>query len=259
MFEKNKVSHLDLDDKKVTLFVSDENDFTAVEDAQRLINTGRDEMSVALVTDTFERLSYKYLLRPLGGIILALLVIVIGVVAMPQHDVIKEPEYWWECLVLQCNVIWINTSAAFFIANANILMNLERVYTFKHYLIIWFASVVFYSFSWVVTYAIWSPLLGFRYPIPFVGFLNAVLGLSSQVFGLWFLFPKAFKVETIKTRIRYLMLTCFFCINVTLVYLILWLAFSIIPIDYQWVIVLCLPVAREVLGMIISFLGRYSL
>ena len=128
MFEKNKASHLDLDDKKVTLFVSDENDFTAFEDAQRLINTGRDKMSVALVTDTFERLSYKYLLRPLGGIILALLVIVIGVVAMPQHDVIKEPEYWWECLVLQCNVIWINTSAAFFIANANILMNLEGVY-----------------------------------------------------------------------------------------------------------------------------------
>ena len=137
-------------------------------------------------------------------------------------------------------------------------MNLKGVYTFKHYLIIWFASVVFYSLSWVITYAIWSPFLGFCYPIPFVGFINAVLGLSSQVFGLWFLFPKAFKVETIKTRIRYLMLTCFFCINVTLVYLILWLAFSIIPIDYQWVIVLCLPVAREVLGMIISFLGRYS-
>jgi hypothetical protein len=64
MFDKNKVSHLDVDEAKVSAFVSDENDFAAFEEKQRLINVGRDELSIALATNTYERLSYKYLLWP---------------------------------------------------------------------------------------------------------------------------------------------------------------------------------------------------
>ena len=74
-----------------------------------------------------------------------------------------------------------------------------------------------------------------------MGIVNAVLGLSSQVLALWFLFPKAFKTDAIKARVRWLILTCAFIINTSIAYWVLWWVFANVPIDYQWVIVLGLP------------------
>ena len=230
----------------------------AYEEKQKAITDRREEYSIGMVTDSYERLSLTYLWRPVGGILFSLLVILAGVVVLPQHNVFKEPEYWWECLSIQCNVVWINTSAMFFISTANILINLEGVYTFKHYLITWVVSVAFYSASWAVTYAIWTPLLGFRYPIPFVGIVNAVLGLSSQVFATWFLFPKAIMTDAIKKRVKFLIANFFFVINVSIAYWILWWLFSNVPLDYQWAVVLLLPVVREAFGWFICFLGLFS-
>ena len=194
---------------------------------------------------------------PKGGIVFCLIVIIVGLVVLPQHDVFLQDEYWWECLVVQCNLVWINTSAMFFIATANIFINLEGVFTFKHYLITYFVSMVFYSFSWVATYAIWTLLLGFRHPIPLVGIVNAVMGLSSQVFATWFLFPKAIMSKAIKTRVKFMIANFFLVINTSIVYLILWSGFSNVPLDYQWTVVLALPVVRETFGWLNCYLGLY--
>ena len=232
-----------------------ESNLAAYEEKQKAIAEKREEYSIGMVMDSYERLSLTYLWRPAGGILFALLVILSGLVILPQHNVILEPGYWWECLAIQCNLVWINTSAMFFMSTANIFINLEGVYTFKHYLITWVVSVIFYSISWTLTYAIWTPLLGFRYPIPFVGVVNAVLGLSSQVCATWFLFPKAIMTDSIKRRVNFLIVTFFFVINVTLVYLALWWLFSNVSLDYQWSVVLILPAVRESFGWFIGFLG----
>ena len=155
--------------------------FEARETKQALINARRDEACLALVESTYKAESYKYLLRPLGSALLGILVVVVGLVVWPQHDVVKYPEYWWECLVLQCDVIWVNMSAAFFVFSANALMNFDNVFTFRHYLATWFWGCVFYSISWCVTYVIWVYVFQLRYPLPMTGIVNAVLGLSSQV------------------------------------------------------------------------------
>ena len=175
---------------------------------------------------------------------------------MPQHDVVKEPEYWWECLVLQCDVIWVNMSAAFFIFTANSLMNLDEVFKFKHYLATWFWGCFFYSISWCATYAIWVYLLGFRYPLPFTGIINAVFGLSSQIIAVWIQFPKEWSlIPDFRTRRKYLVLTFLICITLSICYLTLWWGFVKSPTNYQWIMALFLPVFREGVGHILSFLG----
>ena len=134
-----------------------ESNLAAYEEKQKAIAEKREEYSIGMVMDSYERLSLTYLWRPAGGILFALLVILSGLVILPQHNVILEPGYWWECLAIQCNLVWINTSAMFFMSTANIFINLEGVYTYKHYLITWVVSVIFYSISWTLTYAIWTP------------------------------------------------------------------------------------------------------
>ena len=242
---------------KVIAFPHVEDSFDTLTSKQMEINNARDSTSTGLVESNFERLSFIYLLRPLAGILLALLFIIGGLVLLPQHDIFKEPYYWWECLVLQCDFIWLNSSAACFITSANYLLNLEGVFTIKHYIITWAVSAAFYSFSWCVTYAIWTPLLGFRYPIPFNGVVNAILGLSSQVFALWFFIPQILRTPAIKTRCRYLILTFVFIINVSIACWVLWWIFINVPIDYQWILVIVLPLVREGLWEIIALLGRW--
>ena len=44
-----------------------ENNLQSYEDKQMEINTRRDEFSLALVTDSYEKLSFKHLWRPIGS------------------------------------------------------------------------------------------------------------------------------------------------------------------------------------------------
>ena len=246
MFKKNKV----------TFIGNPENSYAAFEEHQKLINLRRDVATESLVQNTYEKLSLKYLLRPIGGLFLGVFVVVLGLVLMPQHDVVAEPEYWWECLVLQCNVIWINMAGAFFIFTANSLLNMDGIFKIKHYIATWLLGAAFYTFSWLSTYAIWVHLLGFRYPLPFVGIINAVLGLASQVLAVWFLFPKAWsKLPAIKTRHKWLVVFYVVVINLSICYWIMWWVFINVPSDYQWIMALWLPIFREITGHFLSFLG----
>ena len=98
-----------------------------------------------------------------------------------QLHSLQEPQYWWECLVLQCDVVWINMAAMFFVITTAAFMNLNNVFTYKNWLITWIAGAAIYSVSWVVTTFLWTNVAGLRYPIPLGGIINAVFGLSAQV------------------------------------------------------------------------------
>ena len=241
---------------KVYPFTKAQSSYEEFEENQKLINARRDEDWMKLVLNTNVKESSKYLLRPIGGACLGIIVVVIGLVVWPQHDVVVEPKYWWECLVLQCDVIWVNMSASFFIFSANALMNMDGVFKFKHYLATWFWGCFFYSISWCVTYAIWVYVFGLRYPIPMTGIVNAVLGLSSQVLAVWLQFPRDWsKYTEFRKRRRYLVLTYLVCITLSICYLALWFGFVKMPVDYQWIMALFLPVFREIVGHLLSFLG----
>ena len=244
---------------KVIAFPHVEDSFDTLTSKQMEINNARDSTSTGLVESNYEKLSFMYLLRPLAGILLALLFIIGGLVLLPQHDIFKEPYYWWECFILQCDFIWLNSSAACFVTTANYLLNLEGVFTVKHYFITWAISAAFYSFSWCVTYVIWTPIFGFRYPIPFNGIVNALLGLSSQVLALWISIRKTLGTPDIKIRFRFVMLTFVFIINISVGYWVLWWIFINVPIDYQWTLVIALPLVREGLGKIMALLGKFKL
>ena len=68
---------------------------------------------------------------------------------------ITDPLYWWERLVLQCNVIWINMGAMFFVANTSHFMNMEKALDWRNWLVTWWLGAALYSISWVVTYLLW--------------------------------------------------------------------------------------------------------
>ena len=70
--------------------------FDSLTEKQTEVNVTRDALAIGLVENNYEKLSLKYLVKPLIGILMALLFIIGGLVLLPQHDIFKEPYYWWE-------------------------------------------------------------------------------------------------------------------------------------------------------------------
>ena len=53
------------------------------------VDRRRAKLTVGLVKSTAEQISFKYLGRPLGGSLIAVALVVIGMSAMPQHNIMK--------------------------------------------------------------------------------------------------------------------------------------------------------------------------
>ena len=41
-----------------------------------------------------------------------------------------NPSYWWECLMLQCNVIWMTMTALLFMTTTSIVLNIENIFRY---------------------------------------------------------------------------------------------------------------------------------
>ena len=80
-----------------------------------------------LVTGNSLHLPLTLLGWPLLATLVSVGAVTIGLVALPYHDIMVELEYWWECLVLQCNV-WAVMSAMLYATNTPAIMNQDRLY-----------------------------------------------------------------------------------------------------------------------------------
>ena len=66
----------------------------------------------------------------------------------PYHDIMIEPGYWWECLVIQCILCWLNMASLFFKATTGATLNIEEQFTWKNWLLTWAFGAVFFGAAW---------------------------------------------------------------------------------------------------------------
>ena len=132
--------------------------------------------------------------------------------SFPYHDIMVETEYWWECLVFQCNIGYA-MFALFFATNTPAIMNQDRLFVWwKSWGLTYVAGYVFgFAITWCVFTMIWIHVMGLRYPIPFGGTICQLVGLALMVVSLWFQMPKAWRmVESFKKRAKWVIVFLFF-------------------------------------------------
>ena len=171
-----------------------------------------------------------------------------------------EPEYWWECLAVQCN-IWGVMCALLYATNTPAIMNLDRLY-------VWWKSfaityVIGYLLGCVATFIlftiIWVYVIKLRHPIPLGGIINQMLGLFTMIISLWFQMPMAWrKVESFKKRAKWVMVFHFVGMAISASYWVLWIIMAYVPKDYQPIMAVAIPLFREHLVKILKKIGIYS-
>ena len=200
-----------------------------------------------LVKGNSLNLSLTLLVRPLLATLVAVAAVAIGLVALPYHDIMVQPEYWWECLLVQCNV-WMVMCAMLYATNTPSIMNMDSLWTWwKSFGITYFAGYVLgYICSWVGSTFFWVYVMGLRYPVPLGGIINQILGLITMVLSIIFQLPKAWrKVESFKIRAKWVIIYHLTGVAISALYWVLWVVMSVVPVDYQPIMAVVIPLFRE--------------
>ena len=205
------------------------------------------------------KLSWYLALRPLGAVILVSMTVGGSLVVFPYHDVMVDVSYWWECILLQCSLVWLVTSALFFMTATSAFLNLHGAFTWKNWLITYVTGVLFSCIFTGLAAALWVYGLRLRYPIPGVGLVTQLFGLGSQIISVWFQLPTAWRSQPVfRRRGLWLMALHVYGMVIWAFYWVMWIVFPLIPEDYQTIMAVVLPLCREAIAQSLSFIGMYN-
>ena len=167
------------------------------------------------------------------------------ITAIPMHNTILEPWWWWETN-LQATFGFFSMCAAYMLLNCGYWMNTDKIIngkTFiKFYIFISLLSNVI-GVSMIMT---WTELLGLPHPFPFCGMIIAYIAIIMSFVGLWLSFPKGWrKSKDLWRRFKFFMYSILANLVITLIYSFYTKAFAEFPVDYQWGLALFLIPVRE--------------
>lgn len=202
-------------------------------------------------------LSWFLLLRPLGAMLGAVLAVTAGLVVVTYHDVMVDVAYWWECILFQCSLVYLPMAALFFVTASSVFLNLNSIFTWKNWLITFAIGVANSAFFTVLANVLWVYVLGLRYPVPAIGLVNQNFGMGSQIASIWFQLPADWrKCVSFLRRARWLMAVHLYGVGISAFYCVMWTIFPMVPVDYQPIMAVVLPLCREAHGYFLSRIGK---
>ena len=164
---------------------------------------------------------------------------------VPVHDIIRFPEYWYEILFSGgYAMIWVCVFTSF---TSGFFLNVRYTQTamnvFKACLVV-FVTVCFFL---IVTYYVWTNILAYQYPIPFLGFITTYTFVLFSFGVNWFSFPREWrKDKDFQKRMLYLFCTSNAILVCTTSYnLINQELVAKYQNQYQPIVALVLPINRE--------------
>jgi hypothetical protein len=185
----------------------------------------------------------KYILFGFCSIVLSL-VPSFSFILIPVHNVILQPDYWYE-LPLQHIGDGI-VLAAFAVIHSSYWMNIGYIKKVRYFLILSFTMVANNFLLYSSGYIIWTCVLGYSFPIPFIGTIVVQIALITTYTVFWFQFPIAWrKNDECRKRLKSFLAAIAFNSTLTLQYIIMTRVLIAFQENNQWVIALSLPIMRD--------------
>ena len=150
----------------------------------------------------------KIFLHSFGAVFLGLLS-TFPMTLVPSHDLVKCPEYWYESLyyvtVSAIGTCFLNSCLSGYFLNIDYTLKLKNI------AIISVICIVLANSTAVVTHYLWTSVLTYQYPIPFLG-IALWFFMTFPLFTLmWFNFPKEWRQDNeFRMRVKYF--ACFWAI-----------------------------------------------
>ena len=185
------------------------------------------------------------------GILILIFLVMISATATcwPLHNVIQQPEYWYEP-IFQIMMTRLLPLAAKNIVEINLLFKANHTLSwksfFQHYAFLSIGSTLLF----VTEYTAWVKIIGYNPPMPFQGQVH--LGLMYLLvipFALWTIFPSWAKNEqpTLKKQIvSYIFLFKFRGV-IGILYSKLPAMFIMSKAHIEWILIILLPIMKRII------------
>ena len=222
-----------------------------------LVNERRKEVFEAILNNEHcDSSSFRYILSGLGGMIGSVMSTVLYTMP-PVHNVLANPEYWYESAI-QLSFSVLSMYAAHIMFRCSYYMNIDLIKNKRQFLMMWFILTTTLFILFPGSYLIWSNVLGFRYPLPLLGYLEFVNMIVTALTTIWFSFPKEWRTNArFRTRLKFCILAMLVQNLQTLEYGVVTKLFLIISGERQWIVALFLPAIREInTWMVIKLASR---
>ena len=86
----------------------------------------------------------------------------------PQHNIIKDPKYWYEAMLVIATG-YAPIAAANIVFSCFYCMGIEPIRTIKPFLFVYLTGVITTAFLSCFLYVVWVYLVKYPYPMPFQG------------------------------------------------------------------------------------------
>lgn len=186
----------------------------------------------------------------LNGLCSCFFVLVIGVlfsapvILLPQHNTLIDSKYWYEAMIVFDLTMPWHWMAGIYFEN-KMHLRIDGFTSMKSCIRAYLSAVVTFQITHISFYVLWTSILGFNYPMPF----NIVSVYSSCIpfiITLWYNFPiEVRKNEKGRKRMYAFMLYIAWHWCFAFQYSILAILFQKIPSSFQWILVIILPLQRE--------------
>ena len=164
----------------------------------------------------------------------------------PQHNVICNPEYWYE-LLGPAIFGYMTISAGVSLVDCWTVMKIEALMSMKAYWILFIVTSAGFVIPYVMVHAIWVHIVEFNHPMPFHGSLCLLFSQIAKCMGLWFLVPSNLRVmdKLFRKRLWWYMVVFPVGFIIGQCYSQLLLLFRVVPLKMQWCIGFLLPVMKK--------------
>ena len=174
----------------------------------------------------------------------------------PQHNVIEDPKYWYECMLVIATA-YAPIAAANIVFSSFYCMGLELKRVIKPLLFVYISGATVTILLSCLLYIIWVFAVDSIYPMPFQGYLVGFFTWHLMTISLWFQIPSTWRKNyLVRKRFKFAILLLFVISATEVAYKIVRKIFLVIPNDYQWSLFIVLIIIRELHAKILSSLGR---
>ena len=188
--------------------------------------------------------SWKKLILYAFGIMFAGFSATIPFSMIPASDLVLSPQKWYEILFPGLVVTAIGTTNQIFTLGS--CLNIQYPRSNRVIASVNLGKAVYALLVLVTTYYVWTQILSYNYPIPYLGFYFTLSFYIIDLIIIWFIIPADWRQnKTFKKRYGFYFFYCIFHVLMANVYGFVVTRIKKSPDQFQPINALMLPVLRE--------------
>ena len=176
---------------------------------------------------------------------------------IPQHDVVTSPEYWYELMIPVSFGLMMFWSFLSTLRLQVFFKDIGMKVSVKMWFLIFLSFTIPYNITYCLCKMVWTDLLGYNHPLPFIGIIPCISKFPSVLSTIWFQFSSDLrKKAALRKRIWiFLMYTMMFFIS-CIERNILTVGMLAIPTEYQPIMAVIIRMSGEFDAWILMKLGK---